>query len=447
MPMNKVKKTISGWGLFPSTQSFLVRPERIKEACEVDVSHIARGYGRCYGDAAQLTEGHVVLTERLNRILAFDAEKGIVRAEAGVSFNDLLNIFVPKGWFPPVTPGTKWVSIGGCVAADVHGKNHHVDGSLGKYILALELILPGGNRMRCSPSQEPELFWATVGGMGLTGIISEVTLQLIPINTAYMVVKNTSASCLEVLFEKLLDPSLEDRYSVAWVDCMASGQEFGRGIIMNGHHAELKDLEPRQHPFCIKKARAHSVPLSFSSLLLSPRTIRKFNQFYYAYLGKFARSEIVDYDRYFYPLDVIANWNRIYGKKGFVQYQFVTPIKQSRDVCHRILSMLAGANFNPYLAVLKRFGEQGEGYLSFPKEGFTLALDIPIRNDSLFPLLDKLDQIIIENQGRVYLAKDARMSASTFKHMYPRLEEWMKVKQKVDPLGKATSDLAKRLHV
>lgn len=446
--MNNVKKEISGWGLYPITQSYLCRPEKIKDLSENDGPRIPRGFGRCYGDAAQLTGGHVILMERLNRILAFDHENGIVRAEAGISFSDLLDIFVPKGWFPPVTPGTKWVSLGGCVAVDVHGKNHHVDGSIGKHILAIELVLPDGRRVRCSPTQESTLFWATVGGMGLTGVISEVTIQLIRISSAYMVVKNVPAQHLDAVFEKLLDSQLDDKYSVAWLDCMATGNDFGRGIIMNGHHATPKDLEKNQkHPLCIKKRHPRRYPFNFSSLLLSQRTIKKFNQLYFTYYGSISKPSIVDYDKYFYPLDGIENWNRIYGKKGFVQYQFVTPLQESRETCRKILTLLSEAKFHPYLAVLKRFGEEGAGYLSFPKEGFTLALDIPIRNESLFPLLDKIDQIVIQNQGRVYLAKDARMSASSFKQMYPRLEQWMRVKQKIDYSGKITSDLAKRLHL
>lgn len=446
--MNDVKKTISGWGLYPKADSFISRPEKIKDLQDFNPPCIARGLGRSYGDAAQLTNGQVVSTERLNRILAFDGSHGVVRAEAGVSFKDLLDVFVPLGWFPPVTPGTKWVSLGGGVAADIHGKNHHVDGSLGRFILGLELVLSDGSRVKCSPSQEADLFWATIGGMGLTGIISEVTLQLTPIQSGYIVVKNTPATNLDDLFDKMSDPSLEDRYSVAWIDCVAEGNEFGRGILMNGHHAILKELTAsQQHPFRIKESKPRSNPFFFSGMLFSLRTIRKLNQLYFTYYGSKKEAALVDYDRYFYPLDVISNWNRFYGKKGFVQYQFVTPPGSSREVCRKVLSLLAEAKHYPYLAVLKRFGCEGEGLLSFPKEGYTLALDIPIKDNSLFPLLDRLDSIIIQNGGRVYLAKDARLSAASFRQMYPRLEEWMAVKKRVDFSNKFTSDQAKRLQI
>lgn len=446
--MNSLKKYISGWGLYPRAESFLCRPEKLKDLQNIGAAYIPRGYGRSYGDAAQLTNGVVVGMERLNRILAFDSVTGIVRAEAGVSFKDLLDVFVPRGWFPPVTPGTKWVTLGGCVAADVHGKNHHVDGSFGSHVVNLEIILADGGRVRCSPFQEAPLFWATVGGMGLTGIISEVSIALQPIPSAYIVVKHTAAQCLDALFDKLSNPLLDDKYSVAWIDGMADKEEMGRGIIISGHHAAVSELAAKGlPPFRIKASKPMRMPFYFSSVLLSQRTMTLLNRFYYSLNANKPDSFVVDYDNYFYPLDVVTDWNRIYGKKGFIQYQFVTPLESSREVCRKVLRLLAEANFKPYLAVLKRFGPQGSGYLSFPKEGFTLALDIPIRNQSLFPLLDRLDNIVIQNGGRVYLAKDARMTAAAFQQMYPRLEEWRQVKQRVDYDGKITSDLAKRLHL
>lgn len=446
--MNSLKKQISGWGNYPRAECLLNRPESLRDLQNANAPRIGRGYGRCYGDAAQLTDGYVVQTERLNRILAFDPLTGIVRAEAGVSFKDLLDTFVPRGWFPPVTPGTKWVTLGGCVAADVHGKNHHVDGSFGRHVIGIELITPEGGRTRCSPTQDAQLFWATVGGMGLTGIISEVTLRLIPIPSAYIAAKNTPASNLDELFHLLSDPSKDDMYSVAWVDCMAGGKEAGRGVVMNGHHAALNELTGIQkHPFCIKKSKPMRMPFYFSSVLLSRRTIAKANRLYYTYNGSKTEGYVVDYDKYFYPLDVIDDWNRVYGKKGFIQYQFVTPPETSKEACRRVLKALADADYNPYLAVLKRFGPEGQGYLSFPREGFTLALDIPIRDGKLFPLLDRLDDIILQHGGRIYLAKDARMAASTFKRMYPRLEAWLQVKRKIDGDDRITSDLAKRLQL
>lgn len=434
--------------MYPNANSLICRPEKIRDLQEAHAPYIARGYGRCYGDAAQLNNGYVILTERLNRILAFDPESGILRAEAGVSLKDLLDVFVPKGWFLPVTPGTKWVTLGGCVAADVHGKNHHVDGSFGRHVLGLELVLSDGSLIKCSPFHDEALFHATVGGMGLTGIISEVTLQLIRIPSAYISVTNTSAENLDDLFDKLSDESKEDRYSVAWVDCMAKGAGFGRGIIMNGHHAALSELTPKQpHPFRIKKKQPRSIPFFFSSFFLSARTIDRCNRLYFTYYGSKKDPLLVDYDSYFYPLDVIDNWNCVYGKKGFVQYQFVVPANRAREACRRVLKELADVGYNPYLAVLKRFGPQGRGFLSFPKEGYTLALDIPIRSNSLFSLLDTIDQIVLYNEGRLYLAKDSRMSPGIFKQMYPRLESWMQVKQRVDNLGKIKSDLSKRLYL
>jgi FAD/FMN-containing dehydrogenase len=445
--MNSLKKTLSGWGLYPRTHSFVCRPEKIHDLLTVHTPYIARGCGRCYGDAAQLTDGYVVLMERLDRMLSFDAEMGVLRAEAGVTLKDIADIFVPKGWFLPVTPGTKWVTLGGCVAADVHGKNHHIDGSFGQHVLSLELITPDRGRVRCSPVQEEALFWATIGGMGLTGIITEVTLQLLSIPSAYIAVKNYAARNLDKLFDRLSDPLLDDKYSVAWVDCLSKGENFGRGIMMNGHHADADELTAKQvHPFRVKKSSPMQMPFYFSSVLLSARTIEKCNRLYYTYYGA-KKEALVDYDRYFYPLDVVSNWNQVYGKKGFVQYQFATPSQPSREVCRLVLKELADAGFSPYLAVLKRFGPQDKGYLSFPIEGFTLALDIPIRNETLFPLLDKLDTVVVRSGGRVYLAKDSRMRPEVFKGMYAGWEAWKEIKRKVDHRGVVTSDLAKRLQM
>lgn len=446
--MNSKKMTLSGWGLFPKTTSFVCRPEKLKDLQECPAPFISRGLGRSYGDAAQITDGHVILMERLNRFLAFDHEMGVLRAEAGVTFEDILQVIVPRGWFPPVTPGTKHVTLGGSVAADVHGKNHHVDGSIGKYILEIELQLVNGRRQRCSPEIEPDLFWATIGGMGLTGIITEVKMQLIPIQTAFISVKNTPVKNLDEMFDRLARTENDDRYSVAWIDCIAGGEEFGRGIIMNGHHAAPGELKNRQasHPFRFKKQRSWNVPKILPSLLLNKHTVETFNKLYFHINAKKPSSHIVDYETYFYPLDIVEHWNKMYGRKGFIQYQFVIPFEHSREVCRQVLTILSGAGLYPYLAVLKRFGPEGKGLLSFPMEGYTLALDIPYSNE-LLSVLDKIDGIIAMHQGRIYLAKDARMAANLLPAMYPRLDAWKQIKNRFDFNGKISSDLSRRLHL
>lgn len=441
-----VKKILSGWGRFPQAECFLRRPERFSELTFNQETVIPRGLGRSYGDPAINAHKEVILMERLNRLLSFDSRSGIVRAEAGISLEDILDVFVPQGWFLPVTPGTKYVTLGGCIAADIHGKNHHVDGTFSRFVQEIELILPDNTRRKCSPKQDPALFWAAVGGMGLTGIISEMTVQLIPIETAYMSVQHHATKNLDEALEIL--NSSQDKYSVAWIDLLAEGKKMGRSIIMNGRHASLQDLsENIKQPLTIKPRSSRSLPMHFPSWALHSSTISLFNHVYYWVQGRKNAPFITDYDRYFYPLDAISHWNRLYGKRGFVQLQFVIPTKRAETTLRLIISQLSQAKCASFLAVLKKFGKEGEGYLSFPLEGFTLALDIPLGNPELFSLLDKLDQEIVEDGGREYLAKDSRMSAETFRQMYPRFSDWLKIKQTVDPNNRLSSNLSRRLRM
>jgi decaprenylphospho-beta-D-ribofuranose 2-oxidase len=440
---------ISGWGRYPVQTCELQRPERYADLRPDDsVSLIARGQGRSYGDAALNENGRVLLTERINRLLDFDLESGILRAEAGVTLAEILNVIIPKGWFLPVTPGTKFVSLGGCVAADVHGKNHHHEGSFGAHILVLELILADGSRVACSATKNPELFWATIGGMGLTGIIGEVTLKLVPISSAYMMVRHHVAVDLEQLFEHLQNPALDDRYTVAWIDSLASGKNLGRGIAMCGHHAAAQEL-PRGfgNTFARKSERSHSMPFDLPAWALNPQSIGAFNALYYQLAGSKQQPFLSGYDSYFYPLDAISNWNRLYGKRGFVQYQCVIPEASAFGGIKILLHELSASRRPSFLAVLKRLGAQGNGMLSFPMAGYTLALDLPIRDEGLFALLDKLDEIVLLHGGRVYLAKDARLSAEHFRAMYPRYDEWCTIKNEIDPGNYFNSSLARRLQI
>lgn len=435
---------LSGWGRYPIQTCTLERPERYADLrCDAS-SLIARGQGRSYGDAALNQDGRVLLTERVNRMLALDEKNGILRAEAGVTLAEILDVIVPKGWFLPVTPGTKFVSLGGAVAADVHGKNHHHDGSFGDHVLGIELILADGHRVQCSPGQRAELFWATVGGMGLTGIIGEVTFKLIPISSAYMKVQHHAAANLQQLFQILQDTATDDRYSVAWIDCLAQGKQLGRGVAMFGHHADAAELPAGDAPVC-KPARSRAIPFDLPSWVLNPFSIGAFNALYYRREGKKHQPFLTDYDRYFYPLDGICQWNRLYGKRGFVQYQCVIPELSAYRGVLALLQTLSASRRASFLAVLKRFGAQGGGLLSFPMAGYTLALDLPVRDEGLFALLNGLDEIVLRHGGRVYLAKDARLSAGSFRAMYPRHAEWLKVKNAVDPEHRFSSSLARRL--
>jgi len=438
---------ISGWGRYPRGRSKIVRPERMKEAVPPPEGQmIARGQGRSYGNAAMFTGGSVMLTERLNRFLDFDENSGVLRAEAGATIAEVLETFVPRGWFPAVTPGTKFVSLGGCVAADVHGKNHHRVGTLGNHVAEIEVVLADGERRRCSPQQDSELFWATVGGMGLTGIITEVSLQLIPIETAYVVVQHHQARNLEESLALFEERESDDEYSVAWLDCVARGPRFGRSILTRGHHAKISDLPPGMtKPLEPKPSRKRSVPFDFPGWFLNSWSISLFNRLYY--FGQSGRKKpfVTTCESYFYPLDRLGNWNRMYGKRGFIQYQCVVPLAQARSGLQLVLEEVARSGRGSFLTVLKRLGGEGPGLLSFPIPGYTLTLDLPVSDPGLFPFLDRLDEIVVDHGGRVYLAKDTRVKTATFRTMYPRFGEWQRIKEKIDPGSLFNSDLARML--
>ena len=446
--MRTLIKSISGWGRYPVQTCELQRPERYEEFIPDAGSVIARGQGRSYGDASLNENSRVLLSERINRFLEFDADQGILRAEAGLTLAEILPVIVPKGWFLPVTPGTKFASLGGCVAADVHGKNHHHDGSFGNHILGIDLILADGTHLDCAPERNQELFWATVGGMGLTGIVGEVELKLVPIQTAHMMVRHYAADNLEQLIGLLQDQEKDDCYTVAWIDCLASGKNLGRGVAMCGHHATLDEVpHDFDNPLVAQTRPIKKIPFGFPAWMLNSRSIGTFNEFYFKREGKKLEPFLTAYDPYFYPLDSIAEWNRMYGKRGFVQYQCVIPDENVYEGMLKLLQALSESRRSSFLAVLKRLGSRGKGLLSFPIPGYTLALDLPVRDDGLLTLLDKLDEIVMQHNGRVYLAKDSRLSGKSFRTMYPRYEEWLKIKHEFDPQNRFSSSLSRRLGI
>ena len=442
-PTKSIPK-LGGWGRFPVTETVAVRPEKNRDLYPVGSHCLARGMGRSYGDAALLTGGTVVMTEKLDRFIEFDEDSGTLRSEAGATLKDVLDTFVPRGWFVPVTPGTKHCTLGGCVAADVHGKNHHHEGTFSRHVERLVVVLADGSRISCGPSENAGLFWATVGGMGLTGLISEVTLRLTPVETALMKVKHTKSANLDQTVDLLTDARYDARYTVAWLDCLAKGARLGRGVLMAGDHALKSEVSLRiQDPLVTRAKRAKPFPFEFPGWVLNPMTIKAFNALYYAYQGR--RKEFVcGYDEYFYPLDGIDSWYRMYGKRGFVQYQYVMPTETARQGTREVLTLLSGEKKASFLAVLKRFGPQGQGLLSFPMEGLTLALDIPM-SDELLPFLDRLDEIVLKYKGRIYLAKDSRMEPEVFKAGYPRIDEFCRTRAQFDPEGRFDSDMARRL--
>ncbi len=443
-----VKHLLSSWGNYPTEEVYDFRPDSPTEINTIlsqngVPSFISRGLGRSYGDASLNAEAGVIRHERLNRFLNWDPESHIVECEAGVTYEDLLKFFLPKGFFPPVTPGTKYVTMGGAVAADVHGKNHHCDGTIASFLESFQLLTGKQEVLTCSRNENADVFWATLGGMGLTGIILTIRLRLLPVETGYIAVEQARVANLDKALEGFTSDK-DFRYSVAWIDCLASGESLGRSVLLRGYHAPVSALpETAKHPLNPPIKHKKNVPFRFPGFVLNPLSVKVFNHFYYKSHGK--GKYVEDYDTFFYPLDSVLHWNRIYGKRGFVQYQVALPPESSRKALVQILERLSKSGRASFLAVLKNFGPGNEGLLSFPMEGSTLALDLPNTGDSMLKLLDELDGIVLDNGGRVYLAKDARLTKRFFDAMYPRAEEFRQVKAKVDPNNLFSSSLARRV--
>lgn len=399
---------------------------------------IARGLGRSYGDAAQLSGGVVLMNRGLSHIGPIVG--GVVSVGAGTSIDELLSRTLPQGWCVPVTPGTRQVTIGGAVAADVHGKNHHVDGSFARCVRSMRLVTPEGT-FHVSPSDEPELFWATMGAMGLTGVVTSVELSLTSVETNRMVVDADRFGDLGSVMTEMRLHDTSYRYSVAWVDCMTAGASAGRSILTRARHATAVDVEdPRLDP--PGPARL-SIPFRAPSGLLNTWSVRAFNELWYRAASREAGA-LVPIGSFFHPLDGVRDWNRLYGKRGFVQYQFCVP-EESADAVVEAIEMLSRSKVASFLAVLKRFGPANPAPLSFPLAGWTLALDLPVGSPKLPVLLDELDRIVVGASGRVYLAKDSRLRPEYIPLMYPRIEEFLRVKSRVDPHNQLTSDLSRRL--
>jgi FAD/FMN-containing dehydrogenase len=404
---------------------------------------IARGLGRSYGDAALNADAGVIVHDRLARFLAFDPVTGELSCEAGVSMADIIETWLPRGWFPPVTPGTKFVTVGGAIAADVHGKNHHRDGTLASFVRELTLLTADGETLRCSRDERPDAFWATVGGMGLTGMILDARLRLRPVESAWMRVDYRKARDLDETLAVFAASDAGSPYSVAWIDCLARGRAMGRAVIMHGDHATAADVRAAGREPSARARRAIAVPCDVPGALLNPLTMRLFNTVYYA-AHRDARGRLVEMERFFYPLDGVAQWNRLYGRRGFVQYQVVFPTDASHRALVALLERLSASGRPSFLAVLKRLGPANAGMLSFPREGYTLALDLPVR-PGLVTFLGRLDQLVLDHGGRVYLAKDATATAAAVRVMYPRLDEFRAVKARLDPRGVVSSSLARRV--
>jgi decaprenylphospho-beta-D-ribofuranose 2-oxidase len=446
-----VSADVSGWGRFPVARTELYRPERMRSletamGCADTV--LARGLGRSYGDACYNSAGATVLMERLDRFLSFDAGTGMLDCEAGVSFVQLLETFVPRGFFPPVTPGTKFVTVGGALACDVHGKNHHVDGSFSRHVLDFDLLTADGTVVRCSRTENADLFRATVGGMGLTGIVTRLRFALRRMETSYVSVDYERAANLRDALERLEARDAHYRYSVAWIDCLAGGPSLGRSVLMRGNPASADEVRAAKvrEPLRGMSPPRLRVPFDAPASLLNRHSVRAFNGLYYRRYPVEARGRIVHFEPFFYPLDGIGDWNRLYGRRGFVQYQFVVPTDGAAAPLEDALRLVSAAGAPSFLAVLKRFGDGPEaGLLSFPRAGYTLALDLPWRGSHTEVLLRALDDVVVAAGGRVYLAKDARMRRDLVGAMYPALDEWRGIRDGIDPAGRFSSDLGRRL--
>lgn len=430
---------IHGWGRHPvidaevqSPQTFTSVKTTLSRGNEQAV--IARGMGRSYGDSALAP--HVVSTSYLNLLLGFDPTTGVVQCEAGVTLAELLDVFVPHGWFLPVTPGTKFVSVGGAIASDVHGKNHHLDGCFSEYVERFSLLLANGDIVNCSRSEHADLFHASCGGMGLTGIILEATIRLRPIQSTLIDQVTYKASNLTEAVE-LFDAHHAAPYSVAWIDCLSTGSSLGRSLVMLGRHAKSGGLAPRNK-------RPLTVPVDMPPALLNRFSISAFNALYFHRIRQSPLQQHVHYEPFFYPLDGIHHWNRLYGKKGFTQYQFALPKQGGAEGMAAILKKIAASGRGSFLAVLKVFGKENANLLSFPIEGYTLALDFKLE-DGLFPLLEELDAMVLDYGGRIYLTKDVRMSEATFKRSYPRWEQFQSTRAQYGAQGKFVSEQSKRL--
>ncbi len=413
---------LSGWGRYPVHDA---RVETPRDEADVRAlvtgkrQAIARGNGRAYGDSA-INLSATIDMRGLNRMLGFDAKTGQLTVEAGVILGDIIAAFLPRGWFPMVTPGTKFVSVGGAIAADVHGKNHHKDGSFRNSVDWVEVMGADGTVTRCSPRDNTALFDHTLGGMGLTGVILRAALRLRPVETAWIRQITRPAASLKDAMD-IFEDARDATYSVAWIDCLATGRNLGRSLVTLGEHASLEDLSTanRKAPFATPKTRTRSVPLDFPTFALNKFSLRAFNAAYYKAGLRKQGTRLVDWDSYFYPLDAILDWNRIYGARGFAQFQCVLPLEASEAGLSELLDTIASAGSGSFLAVLKRFGAQQSAF-SFPMEGYTLALDFPI-SAKTHALLEDLDAITLAHGGRFYLAKDSRMSADTLAHSDARV--------------------------
>ena len=449
---------ISGWGRNPSSAARVVRPgdaDELAVATEAAGPRgaVTRGLGRAYGDSAMNAGGLVVSSTGVSGVLELDHTRGTARVLAGTSLDSLLHEIVPQGWFVPVTPGTRYITVGGAIAADIHGKDHHASGSFGVHVESMVLALPDGTRRTLTSAENPGEFWATCGGMGLTGTVVEATIRLHPIETSLLRVDTDRVPDLDTLLTLLSEGGRRHRYSVAWVDFLARGRSLGRSVLTQGDFARRDELpgpgrrgtrRRELEPLAYRTPPPVPTPRVVPGGVLNKGTILAFNELWYRVHPRRRRNELQSISRFFYPLDLVDGWNRMYGPRGFLQWQCQLPFGEE-DVLRRIVEALADHRAPSFLAVLKYFGAADPAPLTFAGPGWTLAIDVPTTDPTLGPLLDRLDDRVAEAGGRLYLAKDSRLRPELVPVMYPRLDEWRAVRDRLDPDRRLNSDLARRL--
>jgi decaprenylphospho-beta-D-ribofuranose 2-oxidase len=452
--MRSTRRELSGWGrTSPSVADVLDVSSADELTADVLAGFgnargaIARGLGRAYGDSAQNAGGSVVRLAPGPILL--DPTSGTVRVGAGVSLDELMRHVVPRGWFVPVSPGTRFVTVGGAIASDIHGKNHHADGSFGEHVESLPLLTADGDHRVVTAQDDADLWWATIGGMGLTGVVTEATVRLLAIETSRCVVDTERVPNLDSLLERMESGDHRYRYSVAWVDLVASGASMGRSVLTRGDHASLAELSEHDpsaadDPLAFGPPSFVAVPPGLPNLLSKP-AVRAFNELWYRKAPRLRRG-IESITGFFHPLDMIGDWNRLFGRPGFLQYQFVVPF-DAVDTLRSIVTMVSASGHASFLAVLKRLGPESGGMLSFPTPGWTLTLDLPAAAPGLDGLLAELDRRVLDVGGRHYLAKDATTTPEVIRAGYPRLDEFLAVRRSVDPNGVWASDQARRLHL
>lgn len=450
--MSWTRRTLSGWGRYPRLDCEVATPRRQRTVATLfdeararqeqgsSTGWIPYGLGRSYGDAPLLESGSVLRTTGLGSFRSFEEETGLLTCQAGVTLAEILDVFGPRGFFPPVVPGTKYVTVGGAIANDIHGKNHHVDGTFTDHVEAFEMLCADGEVRTVSRSEHTELFRATVGGLGLTGTILEATLRLAHVGSPWLDVESIRVRDLDHFFE-VSAASGEFSHVVTWIDCLARGKRLGRGIFTRGRH--LPDARSGQTGLLHKLPLR--VPVDLPNWVLNPVSLRLFNEVYYRKQWRERSRRTVHYEPWFFPLDAIGQWNRAYGKRGMLQYQLVVPPDPEHRAIRRVIEHVSRSGMGTFLAVIKEFGARDHGGLSFPCEGVTLALDFPNYGKTLLGLLDELDRIVVEAGGRVYLGKDARLSADMFRTMYPNWRDWKSVRDEWDPQGRFASSLGRRV--